>query len=207
MFSATCRWEDKRIDRVGARLARLSRASLVLGVALGLAGCTSFALQKSTISTASTLTDLQYQMVLDNVAMARVHPGALPWHVKLTQGSVSISDTAEPSFNISWEPTTRTAGVTASRNWAESWTTVPVIDRDQLRSLQSVYAVAAKQSWIHSGEPTEVDAVTGHYQGETVWVSRDDIGRLTDLTLQVLQSGKIMAGERALIIPGPPPHP
>jgi hypothetical protein len=146
---------------------------LALGFILSsLFGCTSVALRHSTVASASTLTDLEYEMVLDNIAMARALPGALPWHLKLTQGAVSLTDTLTPSFSITWSPTTRTGSITGSRDWTESWTTVPVVDAKQLQSLRTVYTNYAHVAWIQSGIPTELGAPSGHYKTEIVWVKK-----------------------------------
>ena len=144
-------------------------------------------------------------MVLDNIAMVRSHPGALPWGVKLAQGSVTIRDNLESLFAITWPFTRRTAEVFGSRYWTESWTTVPVVDADQLNGLQAIYANSAYAPWIQAGVPTEAGAPTGHYGLEIVWVRSKDIGELTKLTLQVLRAAPIKPGERAFLVPGPPP--
>lgn len=166
--------------------------------------CTSVALKKSTVATGDTLTDLEYEMVLDNVALTRALPGALPWGLKLTQGSVALADTVTPSFNIMWSPTSRTAAIEGSRGWTESWTTVPVIDHDQVESLREVYKNAANADWIQSGIPTELGVPVGRYGTQIAWVRKADIGNLTDLVLTVFDRTKVLPGERAFQLPGPP---
>jgi hypothetical protein len=67
---------------MGLRTAALAVA-LVLA---GSAGCTSVRLGQRTIHQASTLPELQYQQVLDNLAQFAANPSALPWHVKFSPG-------------------------------------------------------------------------------------------------------------------------
>ena len=66
--------------------------------------CTSAQLEYSTLAQGRTLTDLHYQIVLDNVAMFREAPGSLPWHVKITDGSITISDSVTPRFFVRIAP-------------------------------------------------------------------------------------------------------
>jgi hypothetical protein len=144
-------------------------------------------------------------MVLDNVALQRAEPGALPWGIKLSQGSVTISDNVQPSFAFTWPATSRTLSINASRNQSLSWTTVPVVDHDQLLTLRDVYKAAAGDTWILDGPPREIGAPTGRYRTNIVWVKKEDVARLSDLTLQVLTSQKLLPSEHPLFLPGTPP--
>src|SRR5690348_14753065 len=68
---------------------------LRLGCALVLltsCGCTASRLGSRTISQAGTLSDLQYQQVLDNLAMFACSPDSLAWHVRVNGGLVQIAD-------------------------------------------------------------------------------------------------------------------
>lgn len=162
-------------------------------------------LKKSTLAVGSTFTDLEYRMVLDNVALQRERPGALPWHLKLTQGIVQISDTANPTLAGTWaSPSSGTATLSGTRNWQESWTVVPETDSGNLFNLLTkVYSKAATNAWIHCGPPPP-DAVSGHYGKTTVWVGKDHVKDLTELTMAVLVISPITASERGIILPNLP---
>ena len=70
------------------------RAVLVI-LAVGLAcltGCTTGRLRQRTINQGSTLPELQYQQVLDNLALFAANPASLPWHVNLREGTTQITD-------------------------------------------------------------------------------------------------------------------
>jgi hypothetical protein len=86
-------------------------------------------------------------MVLDNLEMIRQQPEALPWHLKITQGGIGITDSANPSFTFGWPTISRSAEISATRQWAVSWTVVPVQDRDILAELSERYQSEAKDSF------------------------------------------------------------
>src|SRR5436190_1002814 len=111
---------------------------------VGVCGCTHTQLRRDTISVGSTISDIQYQMVLSNIAMFKVDENALPWGIKLTQGSIGVNDSADSSFTYTWPGTSRQLGVSGSRQLSQSWTVVPVTKPDELEKLQGVYRTAAK---------------------------------------------------------------
>lgn len=109
------------------------------------AGCTHCQLSRSTVRTASTINAIEYQMVLDNLALFSCNPAALPWHVRLADGTVQISDKATwgqsggfttfggSRFGIEqWGPG-------ASRQISEQWGVDAVRDPVQLQALQVLY--------------------------------------------------------------------
>ncbi len=55
-------------------------------------GCTHRVLMRSMVHQASTVMDIEYQMVLDNIAMFECNPSALPWHVRIKDGVVQVND-------------------------------------------------------------------------------------------------------------------
>jgi hypothetical protein len=127
-------------------------------------------LKKSTLAQGQTLTDLEYTMVLDNIAMQRQMPGALPWHLKVTQGSIEIADDINGNFDYTWGfGVDRTLGVGGGRDWNESWTVVPETDSSHLTALQTAYSKYVDAPWIHNGFPPP-GAICGHYGPKTVWV-------------------------------------
>jgi hypothetical protein len=113
--------------------------------ALALSGCANVQLKLSTVRSASTLTDLQYQQVLDNLAMYCQDPTALPWHVNLQNGAVQVADAGslgtiaqtDLSHVFTWSPY-----FTATRAIVTQWSTIPVTDDTTLRLLRLAYQIA-----------------------------------------------------------------
>lgn len=169
-----------------------------------LTSCTSAALKQETLSQARTLTDLQYQIILDNVAMQRDSKDTLPWHVKLSEGQVTINDSISPSAGLEWSPTARTLQLEAGREWQVSWTLVPVTDAEQLRGLRVIYMASADYDWIKNGS-AEDGCPSGTYGDESTWVAREDIGKLSDLVLKVLEAAPMQAEERLFLNGRPSP--
>src|SRR5262245_19141845 len=105
-------------------------------------GCTHLALERRTVKQASTLTDIQFDQVLDNVAMFACNPDALAWHLKLTGGSIQVTDQGTGNFLETWgggQPNLYTAAVNAQRGVVNQWTGVPTVDPDNLTALQLAY--------------------------------------------------------------------
>ena len=165
-------------------------------VAICASGCISTQLQNSTLSQARTLTDLQYRMILDNVAMFRAAPGSMPWHIKIAQGSITVNDNVNPGLRFAWPPTSREIGLSVAREWQTSWTVTPVIDPGELAELKVLYEAAAQQSWIESGEMSDAVAF-GQYGLTHVSVRLPHLSQLTDLTLKVLEKTKIKSEDRS----------
>ena len=119
--------------------------SLVIPLTLALPGCANVQLKYSTVRSASTLTDLQYQQVLDNLAMYCVDPTALPWHVNLQNGAVQVADAGsigtiaqtDLSHAFTWSPY-----FTGTRSIVTQWSTIPVTDDTTLRLLRQAYQIA-----------------------------------------------------------------
>jgi hypothetical protein len=156
-------------------------------------------LEYSTIAQGETLTDLEYEMVLSNVAMLRQNADALPWHVKFTQGAITINDTINPAFNYTWgaKGVTRAPSVTAKRNWQQAWTIVPEIDSGNLQKLRWAYAKFYKKDWIHDGMGPG-GSVSGRYGTKSVWVAVRDLTNLTEQTLNILGAAPTTAGDRGI---------
>jgi hypothetical protein len=119
--------------------------SLVIPLTLALPGCANVQLKYSTVRSASTLTDLQYQQVLDNLAMYCVDPTALPWHVNLQNGAIQVADAGsvgtiaqtDLSHAFTWSPY-----FTGTRSVVTQWSTIPVTDDTTLRLLRLAYQIA-----------------------------------------------------------------
>lgn len=184
----------------------------VLALGAGTEGCrTSQDLRRRTVDAASTLTDLQYRMVLNNLAMLSAHPHALPWYVRLKDGSVQVSDhgafhanafSYQYVFQDEWS--TVRLGPSAGRATTMQWNVSPVTDPAELRALRAAYrkvlglehrADALKGvdvpagDWFHVGEADVVPEealYVGRYRDRCVWVTEDGVEALSNFTLAVL---------------------
>lgn len=122
---------------------------LTLLVAVGVlsTGCTHAALERRTVKQASTLTDLQYRQVMDNLAMFSRNPEALPWHVKVKGGLIQIADQGSGGFGadiatLAGEGTRLLPAVTAQRGIVGQWDVDPASDPDELEMLRLAYKKA-----------------------------------------------------------------
>ena len=119
--------------------------TILLAVALALiSGCTSGRLRQRTINQAKTLPELQYQQVLDNLALFAANPAALPWHVNLREGTTQITDSANGGIAVDLGPPPMTLPQAfASRTVVAQWGMTPVIDASELRLLRVAYRRAS----------------------------------------------------------------
>jgi len=175
-----------------------------------MAGCTSFQLKRSTLAQGKTLTELEYEMVLDNLAMFREAPNSLPWHLKIAQGSITINDNLNPSFSHTWPTISHTLSLSGTRSWQDSWTVTPLVDDKFLGQLRQIYNQYCRADWIHEGFGPP-GSFGGHFRQTYIWVSRENVKDLTDVTLLVLHT-QVKADQAAsaklgpALLPGPVPH-
>jgi hypothetical protein len=117
-------------------------------------GCrTHLALRRDTELTTSTLTDLQYLQVLDNVARFQNNPDTVPSFAVATAGTVSVLDTTGAGVSPTYSPTLtffQQGGgalpilsllfpLTVQRATTENWSLTPITDADNLRRLRCAY--------------------------------------------------------------------
>ncbi len=108
-------------------------------------GCTHIALERRTVNQASTLTDLQYQQVLNNLAMFACNPDAMAWHLKLTAGSIQVADQGTGMFGMQFgggKPSMYSPTLTGQRGVLNQWTVIPAVDPDDLEPLQLAFQKA-----------------------------------------------------------------
>ena len=186
---------------------------LASAITLGFAtqGCSTALLQRGTLDQAATLTDIQYQIVLDNIAMFKNNPDSLPWHVKFTSGTITANNqvAATGTYQIasvaatSVRTITRTAATTPQGSLQQAWGIVPVVSFSELKNLQVEYRRLAKQEWVHSssenGDQRPAGALVGRYKGTTIWVSPADLGHLTEATLDVLTAVPVTSTDRGFM--------
>lgn len=177
-------------------------------VALAVSSCTSYQLQRNTLAQGRTWTEIQYEMVLDNIAMFREAPGSLPWHITITQGVNAVTDTVTPNFTHTWPTIANTFGISGSRNWQDNWTVVPLSDDTKLKVLQKIYQDNSTAPWIYDGMGAP-GSFGGHFRSRYVWVSPTNAKELAALTFAVLEAGKPPkkgpGAVETLTLPGPVP--
>jgi hypothetical protein len=118
---------------------RVARILFILGLTC-FTGCTSGRLRQRTINQGSTLPELQYQQVLDNLARFATHLGALPWHVNLREGTTQLTDSLSGGAALDLgPPVTWFPQLLGSRTAVAQWGMSPVIDATELRLLRIAY--------------------------------------------------------------------
>jgi hypothetical protein len=125
------------------------RSCLILAsVVFSNTGCTHVQLQRSTGLAESTLTDLQYKQVLDNVALFCKVPTAMPYFAVTSGGVVQVSDNGSLNYQFSSNPLGAAHGVSNSffglgstRTVSEQWSLVPLHDPNKLQMLRCAYQV------------------------------------------------------------------
>jgi hypothetical protein len=115
--------------------------TVVLPIVLAaLTGCTAARLRQRTINQASTLTELQYQQVLNNLALFAGNPAALPWHITLREGTTQITDSGNGGAAVDLGPPAETLPQAfVSRTAVAQWGMSPVVDPTMLRLLRFAY--------------------------------------------------------------------
>jgi hypothetical protein len=156
-------------------------ALLFLATATLAAGCaTHRSLRDNTLQASATLTDLNYQQVLNNVAMFVAHPAAMPSLAVVNAGTVTVSDQKSVSANATYAPTVTfpqqsgsglpilsvLLNPSGSRNVTENWSLAPVTDIDNLRRIRCAFQLV-----VGGGETTDCDncleLLKRFYLGET----------------------------------------
>jgi hypothetical protein len=133
----------------------MRRAVLLLGFLCAVSGCcgTQLALRKDTVKTTDTLTELQFQQVLDNVARFHCNPDTVPSFAVATAGIVSVLDTSGAGVSPTYSPTLtfqQQGGgalpilsllfpLSVSRAVTDNWSLTPITDADNLRRLRCAY--------------------------------------------------------------------
>src|SRR6516164_8762551 len=118
---------------------RLARLILVVGLAC-ITGCTSGRLRQRMINQGGTLPELQYQQVLDNLALFAANPAALPWHINLREGTSQVTDSLSGGAALdTGPPVTWFPQLLGSRTAVAQWGASPVIDATELRLLRIAY--------------------------------------------------------------------
>jgi hypothetical protein len=154
---------------------------LSIGCLLMLGGCrTHLSLRDNTLRTAGTLTDLNYQQVLDNLARFEVNAAAMPSIAVINAGTVTVADQKSINANGTYAPTLTAAqqlgsglpilslllNPSGSRNLTENWSLLPVTDVDNLRRIRCAFQMVV----LHGQEASRCidckDLLERFYLGE-----------------------------------------
>ena len=145
------------------------------------AGCqTHLALRDDTVCTTATLTDLNYQQVLNNVAMFAANPSAMPSFAVVNSGTVTVADQKTINASAAYAPTLTyfqqnggqpilnlLANPSSQRNLTENWSLLPVTDVDNLRRIRCAFQLVV----LNGGETTNctqcLELLKQFYLGET----------------------------------------
>src|ERR1700722_2463067 len=112
-------------------------------------GCTTMALERHTVSQATSVADLRYREVMENLAMIACDNSFLPSFSTFYAGTVDVSDTAQMSSMSVWnripvKPTgtitslgTQSLDVPLTRTVKQTWTLDPVIVPEKLSAMRA----------------------------------------------------------------------
>ena len=142
----------ERIPEIGRPEVSMRRTFgiLIFVLLLSAEGCTYAQLRTTTLNQGSTLAEIQYQMILRNLATFADNPSAIPWHVSVTTGTSQVADAGTGHIGLLWDLPRITANqvfqpnptASASRTIVQQWTTNPIVHTDALRLLQLAYRKA-----------------------------------------------------------------
>ena len=189
---------------------RIRLAGITTALCVAMTACATPQLRSSTVAAGRTATDIIYSMVLDNVAMAKQLPGSLPWHIKITQGAITIQDSVTPTLGyMSAAAITRSIQLAGTQSAQVSWTVVPVVDQPTLGKLQHYYASAATgtdpsyKNFFSTSAPGE-GLPCGAFGKTRICVT--DMSGFITLVNDVLSATAVSAAERGIQLPGPLPN-
>jgi hypothetical protein len=166
-----------------ASSGRLARAwwPILICLLASISGCrTHLSLRDNTLRTAGTLTDLNYQQVLDNLARFHDNPAAMPSFAVVNAGTVNVADQTSFNANATYAPTLTLGQQIGSglpllsllfnpsgqRNVTENWSLAPVTDIDNLRRIRCAYQLLVAGGTLDSNCIPCQDLIKRFYLGE-----------------------------------------
>lgn len=109
-------------------------------------GCTHRQLARSTVMTAGTVMDIQYRIVLTNLAMFSQHPETLPSQIEIDDGVIQISDEFGLGTSGGFTSLSRFGidrfGPSGRHSTSEQWGADATLDPERITELQSLYRAA-----------------------------------------------------------------
>ncbi len=183
-------------------------------------GCMSQQLRTTARRTTSTLPDLQYQQIVDNVAATASNPGLLPYLAVAGQGTVQVTDNGSSSLGLTFSPKALTSSLLSlgtTRNVTGTWSLGTVTSPEKIRSMQAVYERAVlgatekheDYAWLNIGCLRDVPrqaSFVGCHDRTYVWVMPEGVPGLSDLTLAIVDIATREDSHAGRIDDGGPPH-
>jgi len=183
-------------------LNRYASCGIILTMlSLSLTGCSTGTLRDVTSETASTSTDIIYQEVLSNIAMARFYKGAkvLPSSYDIVGGQIAVNDSIGITTGVTYASITHlftpSVSLPATRAFQKTWNVTTQDNVQCLKDLADKYHSYAfdkpNAQYFHSDVIIKPDSIAGKYRGDTVWVDADDtdaMNALYSLTTDVLDT-------------------
>ncbi len=163
-----------------ARTASGAWLALLLFV-VATAGCrTHLSLRDNTLKTTSTLADLNYQQVLDNLARFHDNAAAMPSFAVVNAGTVNVADQQSFNANATYAPTLTFAqqigaglpilslllNPSGQRNVTENWSLAPVTDIDNLRRIRCAYQLLVNDGTLDTNCIPCRELIKRFYLGE-----------------------------------------
>jgi hypothetical protein len=131
---------------------------------VSISGCTSWALERTTISQAESAMDLRYRQVIENLALVNANPTALPAYSTIFSGTADVNDNVKLTSVTSWARTavkpfgfmtafsTESVDVLGSRAIKNTWALDPTIVPEKLRAMRAICC------WVTHGEQAVEEA-------------------------------------------------
>jgi hypothetical protein len=139
-----------------AQFIMLCSITMAIAVFL-LGGCTSRALQRSTITVSSSVGAILEQQVLENLGRFYGAPYSMPSQVVLSQGVVQVQNQLTSTLKLPYTLTQKNSkegDLGLNMQWQETWTIVPVTDSEDLYRLQYLYQGAVNNLLPPAQRPT-----------------------------------------------------
>lgn len=131
---------------------RLMPSLVVASFVCAGSGCQEIQLRERTARQAVTATDLNYQEVLDNLAMTSAQPDRLPSFSAPGTGLTNVTRSASINYQLSWDMITaagrylgqylldkQSASALASQSNVNQWNTATVLDPNELSLMNATY--------------------------------------------------------------------
>ncbi|MGO9466979.1 MAG: hypothetical protein ACLQVF_22790 [Isosphaeraceae bacterium] len=173
---------------------------VMIGLLAVASGCMNQQLRFATARTTSTLPDLHYQQVMDNLALIAANPGFLPYLAVAGQGSIQVTNGGNAAFPASLAPGLSAwwlPSLGASRNVTGTWNLGTITSPEKIREMQWAYQNAVQNAsrgspssgWLHAGTKRDVPrkaCFVSHHGTVYVWVMPEGISGLSELALTIL---------------------
>lgn len=114
---------------------------VALVIFMMLPGCAATRLRYNTSRQATTLSDIEEQQVLDNIAMFVATSGSTPFFALPTGGGTTTNQQAGASATLLWNPraiVSETGNLTGQISLQENWTLKPINDPERIELMKCV---------------------------------------------------------------------